>query len=290
MKPAPFHYHDPASVDEVTALLGSLENAKLLAGGQSLMAMMNMRYVQPDHVIDLNGIGGLAFIEKHGNELVIGAMTRQRDLEFSDLVRARCPILHEAILQVGHRQTRNRGTIGGSLCHLDPSAELAAIAALYDATLTVKSAGAARQVAFRDFVLGFMTPALEPNELLVGIRIPVWPAGHGYAFIEFARRHGDFAIASAAALLTVDGRGHLDRVALVIGGVTVAPVRIVEAEELKGKPPDEDAFRSVARTCRTIDVLDDTHAPAAYRRQLAETLAFRALKVAADRLQRKGQP
>jgi aerobic carbon-monoxide dehydrogenase medium subunit len=290
MKPAPFHYHDPTSIDEAAALLGSLENAKLLAGGQSLMAMMNMRYVQPDHIIDLNGVSGLAYIEDHGDDLVIGAMTRQRDLEFSDLVRARCPILHEAILHVGHRQTRNRGTIGGSLCHLDPAAELAAIAALHDATVTVKSAGAARQAVFRDFVLGFMTPALEPTELLASVRIPLWPARHGYAFLEFARRHGDFAIASAAALLTADDRGHLDRVALVIGGVAVAPVRISEAEELKGKLPAEDVFRSVAGACRTIDVLDDIHAPAAYRRQLAETLAFRALKLAADRLQRKGQP
>jgi len=289
MKPAPFHYHDPASVDEATALLGRLENTKLLAGGQSLMAMMNMRYVQPDHIIDLNGIGALSYIEERGDDLVIGAMTRQRDLEFSDLVRARCPILHEAIQHVGHRQTRNRGTMGGSLCHLDPSAELAAIAALHDATLTINSAGAARRAAFRDFVLGFMTPALEPAELLVGVCIPLWPAGHGYAFVEFARRHGDFAIASAAALLTADDRGHLDRVALFVGGVAVAPIRIDEAEELKGKPPTEDTFRSVARACRTLDVVDDTHAPAAYRRQLAETLAFRALKGAADRLQRKGE-
>jgi carbon-monoxide dehydrogenase medium subunit len=289
MKPAPFRYHDPDSVDEATALLGSLENAKLLAGGQSLMAMMNMRYVQPDHVIDLNGIGGLAFIEEHGDDLTIGAMTRQRDLEFSDLVRARCPILHEAILHVGHRQTRNRGTIGGSLCHLDPAAELAAVAALHDATLTVKSAGGAREAVFRDFILGFMTPALEPNELLVGVRIPLWPARHGYAFVEFARRHGDFAIASAAALLTADDRGHLDRAALVVGGVAVAPVRILEAAELKGEPPTEARFRSLARACRTIDVLDDIHASAAYRRQLAETLTFRALKLAAERLQRKDQ-
>ena len=290
MKPAPFHYHDPASVDEATSLLGRLENAKVLAGGQSLMAMMNMRYVQPDHIVDLNGIGGLAYIEAHGGDLVIGAMTRQRDLESSELVRTRCPILHEAILHVGHRQTRNRGTIGGSLCHLDPAAELAAIAALHDATLSVKSAEGGREAAFRDFVLGYMTPALEPNELLTDVRMPLWPAGHGYAFVEFARRHGDFAIASAAALMTADDGGHLDRLALVVGGVAVAPVRVPEVEELKGKPPAEATFRSIARACRAIDVLDDIHAPAAYRRQLAETLAFRALKLAAERLQPRDRP
>jgi len=289
MKPAPFRYYDPASVDEAGTLLAGLDNAKLLAGGQSLIAMMNMRYVQPDHIIDLNGIAGLAYIEENGNDLAIGAMTRQRELEFSDLVRARCPILHEAILSVGHRQTRNRGTIGGSLCHLDPSAELVAIAALHDAMLTVKSAAGAREAAFRDFVQGFMTPALEPSELLVSVRMPLWPPCHGYAFVEFARRHGDFALASAAALLTMDDRGQLDRAALVVGGVAVAPIRISEAGELKGQPVSEPAFRSVASACRTLDVLDDPHVPARYRWQLAETLSFRALKLAGDRLQRKVQ-
>jgi carbon-monoxide dehydrogenase medium subunit len=124
MKPPPFRYHDPRTVREVVGLLGSLENAKLLAGGQSLMPMLNFRFVLPDHIIDLNRVEGLSYIRESGNALEIGAMTRQRDLEFCDTVRARWPIMHEALLQVGHRQTRNRGTIGGSLCHLDPAAEL----------------------------------------------------------------------------------------------------------------------------------------------------------------------
>src|SRR5262249_20526640 len=122
MKPPPFRYHDPRTVSETVGLLRSLENAKLLAGGQSLMPMLNFRFVQPDHIIDLNRVEGLSYIRATGGMLEIGAMTRQRDLEFSDMVRARWPIMHEALLQVGHRQTRNRGTIGGSLCHLDPAA------------------------------------------------------------------------------------------------------------------------------------------------------------------------
>ena len=137
MKPPPFSYHDPRTVADAVALLGRLDNAKLLAGGQSLMPMLNFRFVQPDHIIDLNRVEGLSYIREANGALEIGAMTRQRDLEFSDVVRARLPIMHEALLQVGHRQTRNRGTIGGSLCHLDPAAELVSLATGYDATVTV---------------------------------------------------------------------------------------------------------------------------------------------------------
>ena len=135
MKPPPFQYHDPKTVAEAVGLLGTLENAKLLAGGQSLMPMLNMRFVLPDHVIDLNRVEGMSCIKEAGGALEIGAMTRQRDLEFSDLVKAKCPLLHQAIMHIGHRQTRNRGTIGGSLCHLDPAAELVSVAAAHDASV-----------------------------------------------------------------------------------------------------------------------------------------------------------
>src|SRR5579883_1615791 len=137
MKPPPFSYHDPRTVKEAVDLLARLDNAKLLAGGQSLMPMLNMRFVLPDHVIDLNRVEGLSYIREAGNALEIGSMTRQRELEFSDLIKRRLPLMHEAILHVGHRQTRNRGTIGGSLCHLDPSAELVTVAATMEAAVTV---------------------------------------------------------------------------------------------------------------------------------------------------------
>src|SRR3954449_1385870 len=137
MKPPPFSYHDPRTVEDAIGLLDSLENAKLLAGGQSLMPMLNMRFVLPDHVIDLNKVDELSYIRENGGALEIGAMTRQRDLEFSDLIRRRCPLMYDAIRLVGHRQTRNRGTLGGSLCHLDPSAELVSVAAALDATVVV---------------------------------------------------------------------------------------------------------------------------------------------------------
>src|SRR5713226_4052165 len=166
MKRPPFRYHDPRTVSETGGLLASLENAKLLAGGQSLMPMLNFRFVQPDHIIDLNRVEGLSYIRATGGMLEIGAMTRQRDLEFSDVVRARWPIMHEALLQVGHRQTRNRGTIGGSLCHLDPAAELVSLAAGYDATVTIAGPNGQRELAFADFPAAYMTPAIEPHEVV----------------------------------------------------------------------------------------------------------------------------
>src|SRR4051812_14914254 len=138
MKPPPFSYHDPRTVSDAVGLLSRLDNAKVLAGGQSLMPMLNMRYVLPDHIVDLNKIEALSFIKDEGTTLSIGAMTRQRDIEFSDIIAKKFPLIHEAILNVGHRQTRNRGTIGGSLCHLDPSAELVTMAAAFDATVTAE--------------------------------------------------------------------------------------------------------------------------------------------------------
>src|SRR5262245_31984384 len=228
MKPPPFTYHDPQTSAEAVALLARLDNARLLAGGQSLMPMLNMRMVLPDHVIDLNRVEGLSYIREANGGLEIGAMTRQRDLEYSDAVRAHCPLMHEAIMQVGHRQTRNRGTLGGSLCQLDPSAELVSVAAALEATIEVAGPGGVRHIPFAQFPAGYMTPALEPGEMVTGARFPRWAAGHGYAFVEFARRHGDFAIVSAAALLEADGGGKITRASVTIGGIGPAPVRATQ--------------------------------------------------------------
>jgi aerobic carbon-monoxide dehydrogenase medium subunit len=286
MKPPPFHYHDPRTVADVVGLLGRLENAKLLAGGQSLMPMLNMRFVLPDHVIDLNRVDGLSYIREGNGGIDIGAMTRQRELEFSDLVRARCPLMHEAILEVGHRQTRNRGTIGGSLCHLDPAAELVSVAAALDATVTVAGPNGMREIAFANFPAAYMTPAIEPQEVVTEVRIPTWPPGHGYAFIEFSRRHGDFAIVSAAALIDADANGEMRRVSVTLGGMGQGPVRAREVEQaLLGQAPGEDVFREACESCRSIEAMDDIHASAAYRQHLAAVLARRALTKAAARLQ-----
>jgi carbon-monoxide dehydrogenase medium subunit len=285
MKPPPFSYHDPRTIGDAVELLGRLDNAKLLAGGQSLMPMLNMRFVLPDHVIDLNRVEGLSFIAEADGALEIGAMTRQRDLEFSDVVARRCPLMAEAIALVGHRQTRNRGTLGGSLCHLDPAAELVAVAAALDATVVVAGPNGQREIAFAAFPVAFMTPAIEPNELLTAVRFPVWPKGHGTAFVEFARRHGDFAIVSAAALLVEDGAGKIRRAALVIGGMGMVPIRAAELEQaLIGHAPDDKLLREASETCRKFDAIDDVHAPASYRQHLATVLSRRALEQARARL------
>jgi aerobic carbon-monoxide dehydrogenase medium subunit len=287
MKPPPFSYHDPRNVADAVGLLSRLENAKLLAGGQSLMPMLNMRYVLPDHIIDLNKIDALSYLRESNGVLEVGAMTRQRDLEFSDAVKARFPLIHEAILNVGHRQTRNRGTVGGSLCHLDPSAELVTMAAAHDATVTVAGPNGSRDIPFADFPVAFMTPALEPNELLTTVKFPRWPAGHGYGFVEFARRHGDFAIASAAALLEMDSRGKISRASLTLGGVAVGPVRMKDVENaLVGSTPSEDLFRQLCEECRKVDAIDDVHAPASYRQHLAAVMSRRALVAAHGRVGR----
>ena len=287
MKPPPFSYHDPRTVSDAVGLLSSLENAKVLAGGQSLMPMLNFRYVLPDHLIDLNKIPELSFLREVDGGIELGSMTRQRDIEFSDLVKARFPIINEAILNVGHRQTRNRGTIGGSLCHLDPSAELVTMAAAHDAVVTVAGPNGTRDIPFAEFPVAFMTPALEPNELLVKVRFQRWAAGHGYGFVEFARLHGDFAIASAAALIEVDAAGKIGRASLTLGGVNVKPVRMYEVErKLIGQAPSEDLFRELCEECRKVDAIDDVHAPASYRQHLAAVMSRRALVAAMGRVGR----
>src|SRR5499426_3856673 len=244
MKPPPFSYHDPRTIGDAVALLGRLENAKLLAGGQSLMPMLNMRFVLPDHIIDLNRVEGLSFIRESNGALEIGAMTRQRELEFSDLVGKRCPL-------------------GGSLCHLDPSAELVSVAAALDATVTVQGPSGTREVAIDAFPVAYMTPAIEPNEIVTMVRFPLWPQPHGHGFVEFARRHGDFAIVSAAALLTEDGVGKITRASVTLGGMGAAPIRASAVEQaLVGNRPDDKLLRETCETCRTFEAVDDVHAPA----------------------------
>jgi len=283
MKPPRFAYYDPQTVPEAVALLGKLENARLLAGGQSLMPMLNMRLAAPDHIVDLNGIADLSHMSEQGEALLVGAMTRQRDLEFDARVRERCPLLHEAVRQVGHRQTRNRGTLGGSLCHLDPSAELVAVAAAMDAVVSVQGSGGRREIPFAQFPAGLMTPALREGELVTGVRFPLWRKGHGHAFVEFSRRHGDFAIVSAAVLLEEAG-GKITRASLAIGGIAPSPIRVSAVERmLTGATPSANLFKEAGETCRKLEAMADVHVTAAYRRQLAAVLSRRALEKAHER-------
>ncbi|WP_431281301.1 FAD binding domain-containing protein [Humitalea sp. 24SJ18S-53] len=284
MKSAGFHYHDPHRLDEVLGLLASLDNARLLAGGQSLMPMLNLRLVYPDHLIDLNRVEGLAGIAATETGLRIGAMTRQRALEDSPDILRRCPLMAEALTQIGHRQTRNRGTIGGSLCHLDPSAELVSVAAALDAEILVAGPAGQRRIAMTDFPAGFMTPSLAPEEIVTAIDLPDWPAGHGHSFGEFARRHGDYAIVSAAVLLLRGADGRLSRASITLGGVGHAPLRLLAAEALlQGAAPSEALFRDAAATCRDIDAISDPAVPGWYRQRVAEVLVRRGLGIAFGR-------
>jgi carbon-monoxide dehydrogenase medium subunit len=285
MKPPPFIYHDPTTVAEATELIGRLDNAVVLAGGQSLMPMLNFRVVTPDHLIDINRIEPLSHISMIDSIFCrFGAMTRQRDLEFSADVMRVFPIIPEALQHVGHRQTRNRGTFGGSLCHLDPSAELVNLVALHDGVLQATNRAGARPIEMADWITGIMTHAMEPGEMLAGIDLKIWPHGHGYAFEEFARRHGDFAIAAVGCLIDLAADGTIARAALCVSGLGPAPVRVVKAERLLvGQLPSHEAFRAAAVEAETLEATTDIYVSGAYRKHLARILTYRALERAVER-------
>ncbi|MCC7345917.1 MAG: xanthine dehydrogenase family protein subunit M [Variibacter sp.] len=283
MKSGPFVYHDPRTLDDLAGLLATLENAKLLAGGQSLMPMLNMRYVQPDHLVDINRIPDLSFIRETPRTIEFGAMVRQHELLDSPLVVRACPLIAEAVRNVGHFQTRNRGTFGGSLCHLDPAAELPTAATACDAVLTVRGARGERTIAMEDWALGYLTPAAEPDEVLTKISVPRVDGTVGHAFVEFARRHGDFAIVAIACLLALRD-GVIASARLVAGGVDIKPMRLSAAEQLLiGQPPSAAAFAAAAAEARKIDAMSDSYVSSAYRQRLAGVLTERALKQAGAR-------
>jgi len=291
MKPAAFEYHRPDRLADALALLADLPNPKALAGGQSLMPMMNYRVLQPDHLVDLNNVSELAGCTPDASGVRIGAMTRQCALKESPLVNRSLPLMAEALEHVGHLQTRNRGTLGGSLCHADPSAELPTVCTALDATLVVERRGSQRKTSIHDWAMGYLMPAIEAEELLTQIHIEPWPAGHGWSFVEFARRHGDFAIVGVAALLHLDAKGRIERIAIAIGGCADKPVRLTLAEErLAGGTPSEALFAEAGvLASRLENVLTDAYVQESYRRHLADVLVRRALGRAAERA-RQGVP
>ncbi len=284
MKAPPFHYHAPEDLASAVALLARLENARVLAGGQSLMPMMNLRVAAPDHLIDLGRIADLRSIEETPQGLRIGAMTTQRALEKSDLVRRICPLLAEAVTHVGHQQTRNRGTLGGSLCHLDPGAELPVAAAALDAVLHVVGPNGARQIAFADFPLDYLTPSLAHGEVLTHVVFPRAAANSGAAFLEFNRRPADFAIVSVAATLTLGADGCVTQAAIALGGVSHAPIRLSQVEaSLMGARADETVFAGAAALAALSPCDGDELYPADYRQELSGVLVRRALVLACQR-------
>ena len=278
MKPAPFTYHDPRTSDDLIGLMAKLDNAKLLAGGQSLMPMLNLRLVAPDHLIDLNRIPELAGIRISPGQIEIGAMTRQADLQASADLASVAPVFRQALAHVGHIQTRSRGTIGGSCCHLDPAAELPALCALFDAEFDVIGPDGARIVPASDWFCGYLQSALDAREMLRAIRLSSWPRGHGFGFNEYARRHGDFAIAGAAALLAFAADRTIHRAAIVVFGVEPAPVRLAKIERaLVGRKLYQEALVAAAEDARGLDAMSDVHVSAAYRRRIAGVVTMRAL-------------
>lgn len=281
MKPAPFDYVRPASVDEAIALIdGDEPGTKLLAGGQSLIPTMNFRLAQPSLLVDLADLEELVGIrQREDGGLWIGAMTRQRTVERSELVRRRAPLVADAMPWVAHPQIRNRGTIGGSLAHADPAAELPAVMVALNATMVLRGRDDVRRVPARDFFVGLFTTALEPGELLVAVELPPVPDGARFAFEEVARRHGDFALAGVAVALTVTADGSLESAAIALLGVDDVPVLSAAATELVGREPNAETISAAAEaTAAALDPPGDIHAGPEYRRHLAGVLTRRALE------------
>ena len=286
MKPVKFDYHAPASVDDAIALLTRYGGeAKLLAGGQSLMPLMNFRLARPAALIDLNAVASLAYIREVDGHLNLGAMTRQRTIEFSPIIRRRLPLLTEATTLVGHLPIRSRGTIGGSLAHADPSAEYPALLTALDGTVVVKGPRGERTLRGPELFASYLTTTLRPDEILVEVRLPAMPDGAGFAFEEFSRRHGDFAIVGIAAMVGGQGTG-CTMARLATAGAGPVPTRLRAAEEILERDGlSERAIDAAAsRAEELVEPDSDIHASAAYRKNLTRVLTGRALRRAVSRM------
>jgi aerobic carbon-monoxide dehydrogenase medium subunit len=284
VKPPKFDYVAAGSVDEaLSALAEGGDEAKVLAGGQSLMPLLAFRFAQPSLLVDLNPIRELAYVRASGDGLAVGALTRTHQLDVSPDVAAGWPLAAAAVRFIGHRQIRNRGTVGGSIAHADPAAELPAVAVASRATLVARSARGDREIPASDFFLTYFTTALEPDEILAEIRVPAPAPRTGVAFTEVARRHGDFALVGVAATVTLNGSGCADA-NVVLLGVGDRPVVVAAAADiLRGSPVTEDAAREVgAAVSAAIDPAPDLHASGTYRKEVAGVLTRRALLTAAE--------
>ncbi|MET7481218.1 xanthine dehydrogenase family protein subunit M [Streptomyces sp. NPDC005648] len=286
MKPPPFTYCDPESVDEAVALKSEYGSASLvLAGGQSLLPMLTMRLARPEALIDINKIGDLQKIERRADMLEVGAGVRQYELEDHPLVGELVPLLPAATRHIGHLEIRHRGTVGGSVAHADPASELPCTAVALDATVVVRGPYDTRTIEARDFFQGRMITALEPVEVLVAVRYPVTPRTAGHAFVEVARRDGDFALAGAAALVDLDEDGRFSSVAVGVSGISDTPVRAfaVEAALIGAVPSEENITRAAEEIVPWVVSGDDQQATHAYRQHLAAVVVRRALTAAVAR-------
>lgn len=287
MKPAAFTYHRPSSVEEALDLLAAAGgDAKLIAGGQSLGPMMNMRLATPAQLVDLNDLSELAYVRETDEGLEVGALTRHHQVAESPLVQQRCPLLAQAARTIGHYAIRQRGTLGGSLAHADPAAQMALVAVTLGARLRLRRAGGQRTVAAADFLLSAMTTDLQPDEMIEAVQFPRFAPREASAFRLFNRRHGDYAIVACAATLRLEG----ERVAalrLGVGGVAPVP-QLLQAvtQPFCGRVPDPAWIDELAAAAReAVEPPDDPRVPALYRRELTEALVGRALARALERLQ-----
>jgi aerobic carbon-monoxide dehydrogenase medium subunit len=283
MKPAPFTYHAPKTVADALDILAEVagDDGRVLAGGQSLVPTMAFRLARPKHLVDINGLRELDYIERQDNKLLIGAATRhaafEKPVEDGPLGR----LLAEVVRHIAHHPIRTRGTFCGSIAHADPASEWCAVAAALDAEMVAESAKGTRVIAAKDFFQGVMTTALREDELLTEVRLPILPGDARAGFAEFSRRAGDYAVAMAVGTYRMKG-GTMADVRLAIGGAEPAPRRMTEAERtLIGKPPNLGAFQAAAHAVmKVIDPLDDANVSADYRREIARAMVVRALEAA----------
>jgi aerobic carbon-monoxide dehydrogenase medium subunit len=286
VKPVRFDYHAPVTVEDAIVLLTRYGgDAKLLAGGQSLMPLMNFRLARPAALIDLNAVASLSYIRDDNGQVCFGSMTRQRAIEFSPVVRRRLPLLAEATSLVGHLPIRTRGTIGGSLAHADPSAEYPAALTALDGAVVARGPRGERTLRASELFRGYLATSLAPDEVLVEVRFPAMPDGTGYAFEEFNRRSGDFAIVGIAAMLVGEGR-RCTAARVATAGVGPAPARLRPVEEILERDGLSDAAIEAAarRAAELVEPDSDIHASADYRRNLTRVLTGRALRRAVTRL------
>jgi carbon-monoxide dehydrogenase medium subunit/2-furoyl-CoA dehydrogenase FAD binding subunit len=287
MKPSAFEYFAPGTVKEAVGLLEKYEDeAKVLAGGQSLVPIMNFRLGRPEVLIDINKIKGLDHIKEEGDELLVGALTRERDLELSPLVQQGCPLLAEAVSFIGHIPIRNRGTIGGSLVHADPSSELPTVICCLDGEMKVVGPSGERTLEPEEFFLTYLTTSLEPSEILVEVKIPKLPQNTGWSFVELSRRTGDFAIVCVAALLFMESGGVCKEARIALGGVAPTPIRVEEAEEVLAGQKITDALIEKAgeEAAEATETEPDYHASAEYRKEMTRVFVQKALQEALSRV------
>ncbi len=286
MKPSPFRYLKPTSLEETLGYLDEYgAECALLAGGQSLVPLMNFRLARPEVLVDLDGLEELRGIEVDDRDATIGAMTRQCEIEFSEELSAAVPLLVEATPLIGHFQIRSRGTIGGSVAHADPAAEYPTVLVALAGSVVLTSRSGTREVPAEAFFRGPFVTALEPGELCTAVRIPSQPSGRrGVAFLEVTRCHRGLALAGAAAVVSIGADGTIEEARLTLAGVGPCPIRVAAAADLRGQLPIEKVFEEHAREVRrTVEPHDDTHGSAEFRRHLAGILAARALRRATNR-------